>query len=337
MSELNGWRTGSWGRPRPGMVGRWGWLWLAGLLLLVACQSSPDLPADGPLLVPTVVIDMGEPVVDPNLPPTWTPGAAAVAVLPAGGPYPTFTPRPSATTPFFPSRTPIPSRTPVPGPENTPVPTPTNAPTASVTPPAPAPGAANLLPNPSFEEGWYHIGGIPELQVADQWRLEWDEGSNSLDPDPWNAWVRPEARVLSSDFLPPSEHNLFIWDGEQTVKIFKGRGAVSFRLLTDVALEPGTYIFTINVFPDLVDGYTASGQKIWAPDPLSGEVRFIIGSATTDWVLPSFGRKNTLTHAFQLETAQTLRLGVAIRGRWAIENNGWFMDDWSLVRAADGS
>jgi hypothetical protein len=137
--------------------------------------------------------------------------------------------------------------------------------------------------------------------------------------------------------LPPNEHSLFIWDGEQTVKIFKGRGAVSFRLLTDVSLEPGTYIFTINVFPDLVDAYTASGQKIWAPDPLSGEVRFIVGSATTDWVLPSFGRKNTLTHAFQLETAQTLRLGMAIRGRWAIENNGWFMDDWSLVRAADGS
>ncbi len=190
----------------------------------------------------------------------------------------------------------------------------------------------NLLPNPSFELGWYHPNGLPELQVATQWLIEWDEGPNPLDPDPWNAFVRPESRVLSRDFLPAHEHSLFIWDGDHTVKVFKGQGAISFRLLTDVYLTPGSYEFEVNVFPDLVVGYTADGSKIWAPDPLSGELRFIIGNGSSSWILPSFGRKNTFTFPIDIGTAQTIRIGIAIRGRWAIENNGWFMDDWALRR-----
>ena len=199
--------------------------------------------------------------------------------------------------------------------------------------PSPPPAAgANLLPNASFEEGWYHINGVPELQVPNRWVLEWERGENPLDPDPWNDWVRPESRVLTVDFLPAAEHDTFIWDGRQTVKIFKGQGAISFRLLTDVYLEPGTYLFEIYFFPDLVVEYTDDGEKVWAPDPLSGEVRFVLGAQRTAWVLPTFGQKNRLAHTFSVEAGQVMRLGVAMRGRWAIENNGWFMDDWSLRR-----
>jgi hypothetical protein len=303
------------------------------LLLLAACRQE-GTPFDWrqPLLVPTVVIELGAEAAGAELPLTWTPAPNAVDE-PVTGPYPTFTPRPTQTAAVFPSRTPRPSATFTPS--ATPEATATSPPTASPTPPPPATAAPNLLPNASFEEGWYHIGNIPELQVASQWALEWDEGPNDLDPDPWNAWVRPEARVLGTNQLPAGEHSLFIWDGEQTVKIFKGRGAISFRFFTDVNLEPGTYIFTTYIFPDLVDGYTSNGTKIWAPDPLSGEVRFIIGNTTTGWVLPTFGRRNTLTHVFTVDAAQTMRIGLAVRGRWAIENNGWFMDNWSLVRAAD--
>jgi hypothetical protein len=192
------------------------------------------------------------------------------------------------------------------------------------------PNSPNLLPNPSFENGWYNQDGIPELQVALQWRLEWDEGPNPLDPDPWNVFVRPESRVLHADFLPPHEHALFIWDGEYTAKIFKESGALSFGLLTDVHLEPGTYVFEVNVFPDMVDHYLPSGEKVWAPDPLSGELRFLTGAEEGSWILPTFGQKNTFQHAFEVAQPATVRLGVAFRGRWAIANNGWFLDDWSL-------
>ena len=144
--------------------------------------------------------------------------------------------------------------------------------------------------------------------------------------------MRPEVRVLSTDFLPQNEWDDFIWSGRQTLKIFKGEGSISYRLLTDVYLDPGTYTFTVNVYPDLVESYTTGGGKVWASDELSGEIRFIVGGETTAWKLPEFGRKNTIRHTFEVTAPGTVRVGVGIRGRWAIANNGWFLDDWSLRR-----
>ncbi|VAW30348.1 hypothetical protein MNBD_CHLOROFLEXI01-1625, partial [hydrothermal vent metagenome] len=136
-------------------------------------------------------------------------------------------------------------------------------------------------------------------------------------------------RVLTSAFLPPAEQTLFIWEGDQTVKVFKGYGSISFALTTAVFLQPGTYILEINLFPDLVTGYD-NGQKIWASDPLSGEVKLIAGNGTTDWLLPNIGQRNTFQTSFTLTESQTVVVGAAMRGRWAIQNNGWFMDDWWL-------
>ncbi len=197
--------------------------------------------------------------------------------------------------------------------------------------PVPAPTGANLLPNPSFEEGWYNQDGIPELQLPNGWRLEYEQGANPFDPAPWSNFVRPETRVLPSAFLPPHEHPLFIWHGDHTVKIFKGMGAISVRLLTQVSLQPGTYRLTVHVFPDLVRAYE-NGQKIWPSDPYAGEVRLIVGAGGSGWLLPAFGQKNTFTHAFTINSAQTVQIGAALRGRYALANNGWFIDDWSLVR-----
>jgi hypothetical protein len=189
----------------------------------------------------------------------------------------------------------------------------------------------NLLPNGSFEGGWSHPNGVPELQIPASWQFNYAEGPNTLDPDPWNVWVRPEMRVLPSAFLPPAEHALFIWDGDQTVKVFKDSGAISFELTTAVFLQPGTYILVINVFPDLIVGYD-NGQKIWAPDPLSGEVKLIAGNGTTGWMRPIFGQKNRFQTTFTVTQPQTAVVGAAMRGRWAILNNGWFMDDWGLYK-----
>jgi len=282
----------------------------------------------------------------PTLTATATPDEAALAM---NTPPPTWTAVPDeATLPptlaLLPTRTPPPTSTPWPTPTNTPTPSMTPTATATAVTPTtwvPLPGAGtplpaatgpNLLPNPSFEEGWYNLNGIPELQVPNGWLLEWVEGENSLDPDPWNRFVRPETRLLSKDFLPAHEHATFIWDGDHTVKVFKGQGAIHFRLLTDVYLTPGVYELRVHYFPDLVEGYTSDGRKIWAPDPLSGEARIIAPDGGTNWIFPAFGRKNSLTHILRIEEAQTVRIGAAFRGRWAILNNGWFLDDWSLRR-----
>jgi hypothetical protein len=213
----------------------------------------------------------------------------------------------------------------------TPTPTPTSTPTPIATAtPTPAPGGPNLLPNPSFEEGWYHPNSIPELQIPNQWIFEWDEGYNPLAPE--HDFVRPEVRVLSKDYLPPEERDLFIWDGNYTVKVFKGYGAISFRLITSSYLEPGSYQLEINVFPDLVVGYTSGGSKIWAPDPLSGEVRLTAEGQSTGWLLPTFGQKNTIRYNFNVNQGKIVYITAAFRGRWAILNNGWFMDDWRLTK-----
>jgi hypothetical protein len=187
------------------------------------------------------------------------------------------------------------------------------------------------LPNPSFEEGHYNQNGIPELQLPNKWVFEWDEGPTGFGDQSWDVYVRPETRVLPASQLPPAEHPLFIWDGSNTVKMFKGYGAISLRLLTDIQLDPGTYVFEINVFPDLVMGYNDK-QKIWADDPASGEVRFIVTGAGTGWFFPSFGRKNTFTHTFTVSSAQSIRVGVGLRGRYALPTNGFFIDDWSLKK-----
>lgn len=283
--------------------------------LLAGCQA-------GQREMPTLaaVATMSDTQLAGQVPPTWTPVPGAIIVSPTPAGLPSHTPKPSPSA--WPTQTNTATAT------HTPSPTPTE--TATATPELPVPSGANLLPNPSFELGWYHQGGIPELQIPSQWILEWDTGNNPLDPDPWNAFVRPESRVLNGDFLPPDEHDLFIWDGEYTVKIFKGEGALSYRLVTDVYLHPGTYLLEISIFPDLVVGYNPDGSKIWAPDPLSGEVRFIVNEPVGNWIFPTFGQKNTFRHAFQVEAGQMMRLGLAIRGRWAVLNNGWFMDDWSL-------
>ncbi len=207
-----------------------------------------------------------------------------------------------------------------PAPPPTPLPTPTAPPPAPPPPPAPVPVSGNLLPNPSFENGYYHVNGVPELQTPNNWSFEFDSGQ---------PYLRPESRVLSRAFLPDSEQALFIWNGDYTVKIFKGGAPVSFRLYSDVYLQPGTYRFTASYFPDLVASYNGP-QKIWAGSG-SGEVAFIkdgLGS----WTSVTVGTKNTMVQTFTVPAAGNVRLGVAFRAGYNLSNNGFFIDDWSLQK-----
>lgn len=301
---------------------------LSVMLLLASCQllgNEAELPTQqviAPTLTPSITANPDDNDGQQSIPPTWTldPRELEAAAFEGG---PTLTP--FATYTAFPTMTPtpLPTAPPTDTPEATGTPLPTATPNLS---------GVNILPNPSFEEGWYHVSNYAEVQVPKDWTLGWKEGKNPLDSDPWNIFVRPESRLLNGDFLPADEHDRFIWDGEYTVKVFKGQGALYFWLVTDIFLEPGSYYFEINVFPDLVEGYTASGSKIWASDPLSGEIRFIVDSETGNWFLPKFGEKQDFHYSFGVTEARTVRLGAAFRGRWAIDNNGWFMDDWSLVQ-----
>ncbi len=305
-----GFRPGS----RPCVPGGVSWLLALFLCLLAACGSArEDAGPDG----------TGGLGID--LPPTWTPtpdGSEITAAVIARLASPTLRP----------TKTPLPTLTPSSTPTATPRPIPTTAVPPTGDQGQEVPVGVNLLPNPSFEEGWYNQRGAPELQVASSWFLEWDEGFNHLDPSPTNPFYRPEARVLPKAQLPEREHDLFIWDGDHTVKIFKKQAAISFRLLAGVYLVPASYRFEVNVFPDLYFGIDEGGGKIWADNPLCGELQFMVGVQTSEWILPEIARKNTLTFPFDIVEPGHYLVGAAMRGRWGIENNGWFMDDWSLVR-----
>lgn len=309
------------------------------LFALPACTPETVIPTAASLAA--TVEPLTEVAVTPVslVPPTWTP--MPVPALPTMGPpsspVPTRTPRPT-NTPFptlLPTLTPAYSPTPLVAetavsviPETT-TPAPLPSPTDAGLPAEPVLGM-NLLPNSSFEEGHYNMSGIPELQLPVGWVFEWDESATGFGSEVWDVYQRPETRVLSTEFLPASEHALYIYDGAHTVKIFKGNGAISFKLFRDVYLEPGKYVLEIQVYPDLYMDFQ-NGMKIWADDPLTGQFRFIAPGAT-GWMGTTYGRKNTFTHTFTVEQAQQVRVGTAMRGNHAILNDGWFMDDWTLKR-----
>lgn len=303
-----------------------------------APQNDPTQPAATWTPIPAVVIVSVTPA--PTDPPPPTPTAAASATprpataTPEASPTPdesatpeeTATETPEATaeaTNTRPAATAQPTTT---GPTRPPA---TAAPPAAPTlPPNPVPGE-NVLPNPSFEEGHYNQNGIPELQLPNGWRLDYQEGATGFGGQAWDVYVRPETRVLSMAFLPAAEHPLYIFDGSQTVKIFKGTGAVSTRLMTDVELQPGTYVLEANFFSDVFESYS-DGRKNPPGDPNAGEAMLFAGSGGTGWIGNSYLNRNTLTHTFTVNSAQTMTVGVGFRGRYAIANNGWFVDNLSL-------
>ena len=217
---------------------------------------------------------------------------------------------------------------------------PTQAPAQPTSTPVPAPPAAtpvpqvltgeNLLRNGSFENGHYNMNGVQELQLPVEWAFEWDEGSSGFGNEEWDKWVRPETRVLGRPFIPPHEHPLFIYDGDVAVKVFKGYGAISVRIFQDVDLQPGSYQLTVRAFSDMVTGY--QGGKKYATDPVAAEVRVFAGGNDTGFLLMPIGQPGTATLNFTLTSAQRIRVGAGLRGRFALESNGYFIDHWELVK-----
>ena len=139
-------------------------------------------------------------------------------------------------------------------------------------------------------------------------------------------------RVLPKSLVPSNEHDLFFADGDHTVKIFKGSGAISYRFSQAHQLEAGKYQFTVNIFPDVVTGYDSNGNKVFAPDPLSAEMSFLINGQQDAWRVVEVGKRSQFSKTFEISSPETVQVAVAIRGRHAVENNGWFLDGWTLEK-----
>lgn len=307
-------------------------LLLAVLVLFLAACGAEELEVTATIIPTEEASPTVQMVVE--VPATWTSMPQIVEDLPDPTDVapPTSTAVPTSTK-IPPTETPEATPTDTPEPTATLRPAPTSPPTADVPPTVPSEPVlgVNLLPNGSFEEGHYNQNGVPELQLPNGWRLEWDEGATGLGDQKWDYYVRPEARVLSTAFLPPEEHGLYIFNGQHTVKIFKGSGAVSFRLLTDVTLEPGTYVIEAKMFADVVEKWE-NRAKVWPADPTAAGFHFIVGDGGTFWTEQNYGQINVHNWTFTIDKPQTIKVGIALRGQYAIENNGWFIDDLSLRR-----
>ena len=170
------------------------------------------------------------------------------------------------------------------------------------------------------------------MQIPDGWQVAIDEGPNTLQPGDGGNFARPEIRVVSRAQLSENEWDWFIFDGFKTLKAFKGYAPTIFHFFQDVQLQPGRYRMTLNFFPDIVAQYYPGGRRDFHTDPLSGEVRVIHNSGGTDWTTVTAGVRNNRIYEFTVSQTGTVRLGASFRNRFGPANNGWFLDDWQLVR-----
>lgn len=203
----------------------------------------------------------------------------------------------------------------------------------------------NLLKNPSFESGdygWWN--DVPELAIPHGWSFWYQTDTVLRLPRQDNPFYPPESVVWRKADAPLNEQGLFFLTGDYCLKVFKGWGAIWFRLSQTVhGLTPGAkYRLSAPVFPDLVVDYTDSG-KIFADDPLAGEHMLSARSESTvsetgwlDGRAVPFGRYTTLLHDF-IADAATMTVMLEIRGRWGLRSNGWFIDALSLEQIDGGA
>jgi hypothetical protein len=199
----------------------------------------------------------------------------------------------------------------------------------------------NVLINGDFEGGWYNAG--VSTQVPNGWMFDAaDSGTtNPISPDPWNQFLEPEVRVLPASQLPDDERDIFILDGDHALKIFKGHGAWLARFAQVLTLESGTYRFSVNLWPDLIQGYDGD-RKIWAADPdgNDGLMRFVLNGVPQEYwesVPPPTGQQSVdhwRSFDFEFQADGETELGIELMCPFALNNSGFFADGWTLERIA---
>lgn len=205
----------------------------------------------------------------------------------------------------------------------------------------------NLLRNADFEGGTYRYPGHEAIDVPNNWTFWFAERDDPhpMDGNParesWDYWATPEVRVPYIEEVPVNERGVLVRSGSYVFKAFKNFGAIWVELSQQVFLEAGSYRFSVPIYPELYVGGDR-GSRIWAPDPLSGEVQLrAVGSNTEvsrgwlDGHHITFGAYNVVSLDFDVSSAQDVTMVVALRGRHALRGNGFFVDQTSLTRQGD--
>jgi hypothetical protein len=130
---------------------------------------------------------------------------------------------------------------------------------------------ANVYKNASFEQGWYHTGGVAELQTANEWLFSFKPDGTE---NPISVWpfYRPETRVLPKSQVPEHEHDDFFWHGDFCLKWFGFHKSWQASQMQRVMLAPGVHRLSIGVYPDV---YNKGNPKEPAGDELTAMIRFL--------------------------------------------------------------
>ncbi len=219
-------------------------------------------------------------------------------------------------------------------PEPTPPPAPAPAPT-------PTPGqAANLLPNPSFEEGWADSEKWPSTtQDPNGWGAVWNTGGgydNTVATEGF-PYLVGEAIHKGRQHIPASEHADFFDDGDWTYKVFASYRAFWFRLKTRPALElpAGRYRLSQRVFVDTYRWDKAANRKDYASlEP--NHTQFMVkvgGRVVRDWTSLEAGKVNQRQTEFD-HAGGPVEIVLHYRCNWPIDSNNLWLDGGELTAVA---
>lgn len=198
---------------------------------------------------------------------------------------------------------------------------------------------SGLLP-----DGWqltaYSKPGDPKLDKQDQ---DWQQPE--IIPIQWKVQF-PEAELVygaigvandgAGEYLLPRGIDPFV------LKVFKGSAPTMAAFAQTVDVPAGTYRFTCPIFPDQKQGdgsrpspassadwYLASEVNVWIESE-----NFLEHTGYRDARAVPIGQYTALM-ADLVHPGGPLTVGFALRGRWGFANNGWFVDEPSLVRMDD--
>ena len=171
---------------------------------------------------------------------------------------------------------------------------------------------------------------VQEYQLPTGWRVE--DVQDNVNNQFGFTFLKPEIRTLSKSDLPPDEQDLFISDGIFAVKMFKGGAPIQATFITEdpIQLSQGEYLVTVKFFADRV--VSNNGGKEFHTNPDAAKVQGVFGSQKTAMTDVALGQPNSISFPFNLQSSQALRVGLVFQANLPGSNNGWFIDDWSLVR-----
>ena len=201
----------------------------------------------------------------------------------------------------------------------------------------------NLLTNASFElpaEPFKMRDGTVkyELNVPAGWGLLVDDNvENGISGGSGSPFVFPEMQPWKQSQMSEcinganSAPICSIFSGETALKVFKGGLPIRFALFDELFLQPGVYEFKVHFFADAV-AYYDQDQKIWSP-PGGADIQLCIDGGEyphMDWESVEIGINNYRLIQFVVPVARDVTVYAKFRNILDLNNNGWFLDNWSL-------